>query len=144
MSKLNRLANVHNKFQMTGDHLRVLTVCSAGMLRSPTTAWILSNPPFNFNTRAVGASDEYALVEIDDVLIEWADAIVFMEERHKRETTLRFPEAMITKSRVYVLNLPDDFHYRHPELIELATAKFKEIFAEDIGEKGLEKGWSYK
>ena len=45
----NRLSNVNNRFQ--GNFKRVLYVCSAGLLRSPTLAEILSQAPYNFNTR---------------------------------------------------------------------------------------------
>ncbi len=61
----NRLHNMRNPHQ--GSNKKVLCVCSAGLLRSPTLAWILSNEPFNFNTRAVGTSSEYALIVLDEV-----------------------------------------------------------------------------
>ena len=61
MSTFNKLANTRNPYQ--GTSKRVLCVCSAGLLRSPTIAWILSNPPFNFNTRAAGVSLEYVLFQ---------------------------------------------------------------------------------
>ena len=47
MSKMNRLANTQNKYQ--GKYKKVLCVCSAGLLRSPTAALVLSQEPFNFN-----------------------------------------------------------------------------------------------
>lgn len=50
---MNRIANASNKFQ--GSYKRVLCVCSAGLLRSPTAALVLSKDPYNFNTRACGA-----------------------------------------------------------------------------------------
>ncbi len=37
-----------------GKYKRVLCVCSAGVLRSATTAVVLSKEPFNFNTRSAG------------------------------------------------------------------------------------------
>ena len=52
MSLMNRLGNSKNPYQ--GDFKKVLCVCSAGLLRSPTAAWVLSNAPFNFNTREIG------------------------------------------------------------------------------------------
>ena len=59
----NRLGNVNNGFQ--GKFRRALCVCSAGLLRSPTLAEILSQAPYNFNTRAVGITKEFALIPID-------------------------------------------------------------------------------
>src|SRR5580658_1563149 len=73
----NRLHNVRNPMQ--GDAKRVLCLCSAGLLRSPTVAWVLSNAPYDYNTRAAGVDHEYALVGIDQFLICWADEIVCVE-----------------------------------------------------------------
>ena len=49
---MNRIANSTNPFQK--DYKRVLCVCSAGLLRSPTAAYVLSQAPYNYNTRAAG------------------------------------------------------------------------------------------
>ena len=68
MSLMNRLANTHNHYQ--GDAKRVLCVCSAGLLRSPTAAFVLSQEPFGFNTRAAGIAEDFALIVVDDVLLE--------------------------------------------------------------------------
>ena len=121
MSLMNRLGNCHNMYQ--GDSKKVLTVCSAGLLRSPTAAWVLSNPPFNFNTRSCGYNDEYALVVLDEVLLEWADEVVVMD--NKQELYVR---AFGYKGTVHVLNVPDSYNYRDPELVELLTDKFLELY----------------
>ncbi len=112
MSMMNRLANCNNRFQ--GDAKRVLCVCSAGLLRSPTAAVVLSQPPFNFNTRAAGAVNEYALIPVDDVLIEWADEIVCMEPGHLATLQSRFEFKPDTPC--YVLNVDDRFARMDPEL----------------------------
>ena len=44
-----RLELVNHDRQWVEKHRRVLCVCSAGMLRSATMAWVLSNSPYNFN-----------------------------------------------------------------------------------------------
>lgn len=115
MRMMNRLANCHNRFQ--GEAKKVLCVCSAGLLRSPTAAWVLSNPPFNFNTRAVGCSEEYALIPVDDVLLTWADEIVAMEPWHRDVILTRLSKLKMTKP-VRCLDIPDSFERMHPELIE--------------------------
>lgn len=74
----NRIWNCKNPHQ--GKHKKVLCVCSAGLLRSPTAAEVLSREPFNFNTRAAGINPDFALIKVDDVLIEWADEFVCMSE----------------------------------------------------------------
>jgi len=64
MSLRNRIHNSSNPYQ--GKFKRVLCVCSAGLLRSPTTAFVLSQEPYNYNTRAAGIVDDYALVPVDE------------------------------------------------------------------------------
>jgi predicted protein tyrosine phosphatase len=124
----NRLANCHNPHQ--GDMKKVLCVCSAGLLRSPTIAWVLSNSPFNFNTRAAGISREYALIHADIALIEWADEIICAEKEHADYIREQLSHIQITnqKKPVYVLDLPDEFKTRDPELVNIITTKAKKIY----------------
>lgn len=118
-SSMNRLANTRNQFQ--GDTKRVLTVCSAGLLRSPSLAVLLSQEPYNYNTRAAGSNEEYALVPIDDALITWADLIVFVNEENKLQAERNFSE-LLAKKQVIVLDIEDSYPYRDPELMtELKT-----------------------
>ena len=65
MIKRNQMGVIFNAYQ--GKHKKVLTVCSAGCLRSPTAAHILSSDPWNFNTRAAGISLEYAIVPVPNL-----------------------------------------------------------------------------
>lgn len=129
MTTKNRLANCHNPFQ--GEMRRVLTVCSAGLLRSPTLAWMLSNPPYNFNTRAAGSSQNYALVPVDQVLLEWADTVVFVERdcMEEVERTVRPKE---DRDDWVVLNLRDVYDYRNPELVAEAEAQLRVVFGGDL------------
>lgn len=127
MSLKNRLGNSHNPYQ--GSFKKVLTVCSAGLLRSPTAAWVLSNPPFNFNTRACGYNDEYALVVLDDVLLEWADEVVVMDTRQEKVVRdMLNNSGADSRKPVHVLNVPDDYGYRDPELVSLLTSELLEVF----------------
>lgn len=118
---LNRLANAHNKYQNFDKHKRVLCVCSAGLLRSPTIAYVLSQEPYNFNTRAVGCDGEFALIPIDDVLVEWADEIVCADFDHYAVVASRYPEHTIVN-----LNIPDDYDYRSDELIKLIKQRYED------------------
>lgn len=127
----NRLANVNNQFQ--GGRKRVLCVCSAGLLRSPTAAWILSNEPFGYNTRAVGSSEEYALIQLDAAHVKWADVIVVMDENQAKQVEkLRQQLADSTgfwpTASVHVINVPDIYGYREPELVEIMTRVLSDIF----------------
>ena len=124
----NRLANLANGYQ--GPRKRVLCVCSAGMLRSPTAAWVLSNDPFGYNTRAVGTSQEYALIPIDAAHCLWADEIVVMDSSQKYfvENLLEQYDVAPGIIPIHVLDIPDNYGYRDDELVEKLTTAFSDIF----------------
>ena len=126
MTSFNRLHNTRNPNQ--GSAKKVLCVCSAGLLRSPTLAWILSNDPFNFNTRAVGTSDNYALIVLDEVQLQWADAVVFVDDSNYITACYEHKE-LIDNMEHYVLQIPDVYQFRHPKLVEIATEQLKEVFS---------------
>ena len=125
MTTFNRLHNMKNPNQ--GKAKKVLCVCSAGLLRSPTLAWILSNEPFNYNTRAVGTSNDYALIALDEVQLQWADAVVFVDEGNYNVAKYDHAE-LIDNMEHYVLDIPDIYQFRHPKLVEIATQQLKEAF----------------
>jgi|694.fasta_scaffold01034_10 predicted protein tyrosine phosphatase len=114
----NALWNCQNPNQ--GDFKRVLCVCSAGLLRSPTIAYVLSQ--HGYNTRAAGVHD-YALVEVDDVLIQWADIIIFAAKEHHKS----LKDYNLQVKEVHVLNIPDAYQFRDPKLVEIITEKLTEI-----------------
>ena len=118
---MNRLANATNLFQ--GKYKRVLCVCSAGLLRSPTAALVLSQEPYNYNTRATGLTKEFALVPVDQVLLHWADEIVCMGPDQARELASRLREIKETKP-IFNLNIDDCYEYRDPELVEQIKAAY--------------------
>lgn len=118
MGLMNRLANSNNPYQ--GDRVRVLAVCSAGLLRSPTAMKILLN--MGFNSRAAGTSDDYALVVLDQVLCNWADYIVCMSEEQKEFILEKFGD-YVEEYQIFSLNVPDDFGTFDPELEKILTVK---------------------
>lgn len=121
---MNRIGNAGNRFQ--GDFKRVLCVCSAGLLRSPTAALVLAQEPFNFNTRAVGASQEYALIPLDSVHVHWADEIVTMEKSHTLLVKEFIHKVGLVEHapKIVQLDIPDNYEYRNPELIELIKERY--------------------
>lgn len=118
-SSRNKLANCHNRFQ--GPEKRVLCVCSAGLLRSPTMARVLAEE-YNYNTRAVGLESEYALIDITDVLIEWADEVIVAERWMGLELMNRFPEL----TEFVCLDVPDQYNRMNPELVEAIKKAYAE------------------
>jgi predicted protein tyrosine phosphatase len=106
----NALWNCKNPYQ--GDFKHVLCVCSAGLLRSPTIAYILSM--HGYNTRAAGVHD-YALIQVDPVLIEWADIIICADSEHE----MRMRDEHQCKKEIITLHIPDNYMYRDPKLIAI-------------------------
>lgn len=121
---MNRLANSSNIYQ--GKFKRVWWVCSAGLLRSPTAAFVLSQEPYNFNTRAAGLTKEFALVPVDEVLIHWADEIVCMSNEQAEQLADMAEEG----KRIVSLNIADSYRYRDPELINLIRSKYDSVLGE--------------
>lgn len=97
-----------------GAHKKVLCVCSMGLLRSPTLAWILSNPPYNYNTRSAG-TDPLALIPLTTGLIDWAEEVYCMNSR--QELSVR--GLAEKKIRIYNLCVPDLYCYRAEGLVAL-------------------------
>ena len=107
MIRKNAFHNCKNPFQ--GSEKRILTVCSAGLLRSPTLAWLLGQ--YNYNTRSCGVHD-YALIQLDDVLIHWADIIIFVHPDIADEFD-------INHNNILIFNVPDQYDYKQPELLKI-------------------------
>jgi predicted protein tyrosine phosphatase len=115
---MNRLHNMTNPHQ--GAYKRVLCICSAGLLRSPSAAVVLSQKPFNFNTRAAGLDTDFALVAVDEYLLAWADEVVCM-------TTSQAVNLIdMTDKPVICLDIPDDFGYRDPKLMKIIAKQYAE------------------
>ena len=121
----NKLAVINNPYQKS--YLKVLTVCSGGVLRSPTAAALLTQL-YDFNTRSCGTED-YALVPLTQELVYWADEIICAENYHLGEVEkvmdncyLKDEPRPITR----VLGIPDMFDYMDVELVRLIKVKFEE------------------
>ena len=112
-TRANALWNCRNPYQ--GEMKHVLCVCSAGLLRSPTIAYVLSN--HGYNTRAVGVHD-YALIPIDSVLIEWADIVIAANE-----DVAEILEESWGIDGVIDLGIPDYYGTRDPVLIKIVEEK---------------------
>lgn len=104
----NQMANITNPYQTKTK--RVLAVCSAGLLRSPTTANVL-HQEFGYNTRACGTSQDFALIPLSEALLYWADEIVFVNPDNFNSVNFSEVKEILKKKRVIVLDLPDEFNW---------------------------------
>jgi len=105
-----------------GQAKKVLTVCSAGCLRSPTAAVVLQRE-FGHNTRAAGIEARYAIVPVTDVLLYWAEEIVVMngwmgEEIRSRLDKLGFRRVVIC------LDISDDYAYMEKDLQQAILERY--------------------
>ncbi len=110
--------------QRQGDVKRVLCVCYGNQLRSPTAALVLSGEPFNFNTRSCGVDPNSAVCLIDNVMVEWANEIVVMEDLHKSIIQQLFPGLL---KPIIVLGLSDNYTYRDPILMSLVAERYQAV-----------------
>ena len=114
-----------------GPRLRVLFVCSAGLLRSPTAAaW--GTQEMDWNTRSCGSHDEYALIPLSLNLILWAERIVFVNPENHTRAMKRYKDLQadvadvnddnygrplrkniteIINDKAVILNIPDVYNY---------------------------------
>lgn len=119
-SSRNQCGNAKNPYQ--GRAKKVLCVCSAGLLRSPTTAKYLQSK-YGYNVRACGVAEEYALIPISTALVYWSDEIVFAEQEHcesVREYLRNY------QGRIVVLDIPDNYEYDSPEIHKFIEENYKQ------------------
>jgi predicted protein tyrosine phosphatase len=98
----------------------MLWVCSAGLLRSPTGAFVASQR--GYNTRACGSSQAYALINLSGNLIDWADTIVFVNEENLHQALETFDGTGYDddiEAKAVVLDIPDRFEAFDPYLQKL-------------------------
>ena len=93
---------------MTGV-TRLLFVCSRNQWRSPTAEAVWRKHP-GIEARSAGTSPS-ARHPVSARDLEWADVIFVMEPKHKQRLMAE-----------HVLDIPDDYRYMDPELVELVCA----------------------
>lgn len=109
------------------DAIRLLFVCSVGMLRSPTAQIVATMR--GHNARACGSDLELALIPMSVNLINWSDYIIFMNKENYIESCKEFnivgyKEEIIKKSTIW--DIPDSYEWNNSyvkELIEINLIK---------------------
>lgn len=104
--------------------MNILFVCSRNQWRSPTAENHYRRHTV-VNARSAGTSPRAKhTVSIDD--IRWADVICAMEQKHKNRIKATFARAMQNK-RILVLDIPDEYRFMDPELVELIESAVQPI-----------------
>jgi predicted protein tyrosine phosphatase len=63
--------------------------------------------------------------------VEWAEVIVVMEREHKQRLMASFGETVRSREvTVHVLDIPDNYQYMQPELVELLRSKIDALIFE--------------
>ena len=102
------------------DPKNVLFVCSMNKWRSPTGEEVFRKEP-GLSVRSAGTvRGAKRTISLAD--IRWADVIFVMEQKHQSRLRARFRDELRYKP-VHVLDIPDDYRYMDPDLVELIRAK---------------------
>jgi predicted protein tyrosine phosphatase len=99
---------------------RVLFVCSQNRLRSPTAEQVFADHP-RVECSSAGTNND-ADNPLTAELVEWAEIIFVMEKTHRNKLSSKFRHSLLNK-RVIVLNIPDEYEYMEPRLVQLLKAK---------------------
>ncbi|MFW6117788.1 MAG: phosphotyrosine protein phosphatase [Thermoproteota archaeon] len=101
--------------------MNVLFVCTGNMDRSPTAADLLTGKE-GFQVESAGTWI-HARRRVSQEVLNWADQIFAMEERHK-DLILNVDPSI--KDKIVVLDIPDNYHKKDPELVRILKSKLSE------------------
>ena len=99
---------------------RVLFLCRHNRMRSPTAERMFGKRP-DLEVRSAGTSSD-ALTRVNARMLEWADLIFIMDDQQRRSLGRRFG-GHPTLEHLVCLDIPDDFTFMQPELVDLLTAR---------------------
>ncbi|HWY99285.1 MAG TPA: protein tyrosine phosphatase [Bacteroidia bacterium] len=99
--------------------MNILFICSRNQWRSPTAEAIYKGRQ-DIVVKSAG-TEPTARIKLSAKLVLWADIIFAMEKDHKQRIIERFPLETMEKE-IIVLNIPDEYQYMDPELIDTIKA----------------------
>ncbi len=99
---------------------KLLFVCGKNRLRSPTAEAVFSEYE-GLEAESAGL-DREAEMPLSSEAIEWADIIFVMENSHRSKLSKKF-QPWLKDKRVICLDIPDEYDYMEPELVELLKKK---------------------
>jgi predicted protein tyrosine phosphatase len=97
--------------------MNILFVCNQNQDRSRTAEELFPG------ARSAGLYNDKPVTE--EALL-WADVIFVMEEGQRKEIGNRFP-AQYLKKRILSLDIPDKYHYRQRELVDVLNKRVPEL-----------------
>lgn len=96
--------------------MNVLFICSRNKWRSKTAETIFKNIQIH-DVKSAGTAGS-ATIRVNEKMLLWADIIFVMEKKHKEYLKEKF-NAVTINDKIIVLEIPDDYQYMDPELIDL-------------------------
>lgn len=99
---------------------KLLFVCSQNRLRSPTAEAVFSEYE-GLEVDSAGV-DREAEVPLYGEAIQWADIIFVMEKSHRSKLSKKL-QPWLKGKRVICLDIPDEYEYMEPALVELLKKK---------------------
>lgn len=133
MDVMNRIGVTQNPYQ--GDYRKVLFLCTAGCLRSPT-AMIVAARETDWNVRCAGTDPNFSIIPCDEVLLHWADDVVVMQDHHYqdiKDTMDAMPNTY--RPTVHNFNLEDCHAFMSEPLVEEIKTQLDYMKQNDKKEK---------
>lgn len=113
------------------QRLKTLFVCSRNQWRSPTAERVYRNDQ-RLAVRSRGLSGQSVRQLRDDDLY-WADVVFVMEEKHRSRMRSQYRDAL-HDCQLHVLEIPDDYRFMDPELIDLLQQRIEPCLQEILRE----------
>jgi len=104
----------------------LLFICSRNQWRSPTAEEVWRRRP-DFNVRSAGTSPN-ARKTVGPADIRWADFIFVMETKHLNRLRAEYAR-LLEHKRIHSLDIPDDYQYMDPDLVDLLEESVKPYLA---------------
>lgn len=96
--------------------MNLLFICSRNQWRSLTAETIYRNTS-GIDVRSAG-TEPVARIRVSAKLIQWADIVFVMEQKHKSRIKQDFPDDIKGKD-IIVLDIPDEYRYMDEELVDM-------------------------
>jgi len=120
---------------------KILFVCQANRLRSPTAEIICQGIP-GLEAKSAGLSAT-AVNTVTREMVEWADVVFVMERRQRNRLHELIGDLYDTK-RIICLYIPDEYEYMEPGLVSILKSRLTEhlgdVFKESKGHDSTKRG----
>jgi predicted protein tyrosine phosphatase len=105
--------------------MKILFVCSRNKWRSRTAETIFKNNG-QHQIKSAG-TENTARISINQNLINWADTIFVMEDKHEKRILEKFDWNKV-ETNIEILDIPDEYQYMDKELVEILKLKLVDVF----------------